>query len=182
MELQLKSRIKNIKLVIFDVDGVLTDGRIILSDSGEQVKEFDGHDGAGIKYLARAGLGVAVITGRRSRAVELRCKELGITAVEQGALDKIEAYDRLLKRFGVTDAEVCYVGDDLPDLPVMWRVGYPVAVRNARPEVRAAAHYVTRASGGHGAAREIVEKILKAQNKWKLIITRYQKTHQTKRS
>jgi 3-deoxy-D-manno-octulosonate 8-phosphate phosphatase (KDO 8-P phosphatase) len=172
----LKGGIEKVKLVIFDVDGVLTDGRIIISDSGEQVREFDAHDGAGMKYLLRAGLKVAILSGRRSRLVELRCKELGITDIEQGALNKIEGYERITKRFRVKDEEVCFVGDDLPDLPVMWRVGYPVAVATARPEVRAAARYVTRAEGGRGAAREVVEKILKSQGRWQLILSRYEAT------
>ena len=171
----MKGSLKNIKLVIFDVDGVLTDGRIVISDSGEQTKEFDSQDGAGIKFLQRAGLMAAVITGRESRVVALRCKELGITEVEQASTKKIEAYERILKRLGLKDEEVCYVGDDVVDLPVMWRVGYPVAVPNARPEVRRMARCVTKAGGGRGAVREIIEKILKAQGKWALIFARYEK-------
>jgi len=177
----LKSEIKKVKLVIFDVDGVLTDGRIILSDSGEQAKEFDSQDGAGIKYLQRAGLKAAVVTGRESKAVARRCEELGITVVEQGVLHKMDAYERIAKKLGLKDAEVCYVGDDLVDLPVMGRVGYPVAVANARPEVRAAARYVTKARGGRGAAREIIEKILKAQGRWALIFSRYEATRAPRR-
>ena len=177
----MKADIKKIKLVIFDVDGVLTDGRIIMSDSGEQTKEFDSQDGAGIKYLQRAGLMAAVVTGRNSKVVALRCKELGITEIVQGSTKKIEAYERILKRLGLKDEEVCYVGDDLVDLPVMWRVGYPVAVPNARPEVRAAARYVTKAGGGRGAAREVIEKILKAQGRWGLIFSRYEATRAPRR-
>ena len=171
----MKAGIRNVKLIIFDVDGVLTDGRLIISDSGEQTKEFDSQDGAGIKYLQRAGLTAAVITGRAAKVVALRCKGLGITEVEQGATRKLDAYARIVKRLGLKDEEVCYVGDDLVDLPVMWRVGYAVAVPNARPEVRKAAHYVTKAGGGRGAAREVIEKILKAQGKWDLILSRYEK-------
>ena len=170
----MKGAIRKVRLVIFDVDGVLTDGRIILSDSGEETKEFDVQDGAGVKYLFRAGLKAAVLSGRRSRVVMQRCGELGISVLEQGALNKVEAYERILKKTGATDAEVCYVGDDLPDLPVMRRAGYPVAVPNARPEVRAAARYVTRSAGGRGAAREIIERILKAQGKWGRILSRYE--------
>ena len=175
----MKGDIKKVKLVIFDVDGVLTDGRIIISDSGEQTKEFDSQDGAGIKYLQRAGLIAAVITGRVAKVVALRCKELGIAEVEQGATRKLDAYERIVKRLDLKDEDVCYVGDDLVDLPVMWRVGYAVAVPNARPEVRKAAHYVTKAGGGRGAAREVIEKILKAQGKWGLISSRYKQTRRT---
>lgn len=174
----MKDSLQRIKLVIFDVDGVLTDGRIIVSDSGEQTKEFDSQDGAGIKYLQRAGLIAAVITGRAAKVVALRCKELGIAEVEQGATRKLDAYGRIVKRLGLKDEEVCYVGDDLVDLPVMWRVGYAVAVPNARPEVRKAAHYVTKAGGGRGAARELIEKILKAQGRWGLIFSRYERARQ----
>ncbi len=177
----MNNRIGKVKLIIFDVDGVLTDGRIVFTESGDEIKQFDASDGAGIKFLRRAGLIGAVLSGRKSRIVARRCKELGIGIVEQGALDKIEAYERILKKLKLADEQVCYMGDDLPDLPVMWRVGYPVAVPNARPEVRQAAVHVTRAEGGRGAARELVEKILKAQGRWHLIFEKYERCRTRRR-
>jgi len=153
-----------IKMVIFDVDGVLTDGSIMLDSVGVELKRFHVQDGTGIKYLMRAGIRVAFLTGRQSAAVGFRARELGVEDVCQGAL---------VERHGLADDEVCYVGDDLPDIPVMRRVGLPVAVANARPEVIEAAKLVTQAAGGHGAAREVAEKILKDRGLWDSIIARY---------
>ena len=162
-----------IKLVIFDVDGVLTDGSIILDSAGNEQKNFNVQDGTGIKYLQRAGIKVAFLTGRQSPVVAFRAHELGVDDVCQGAKDKLAPYAKLLDKHGLHDAEVCYVGDDLPDVPVMRRVGLPVAVADARPEVIELAQYTTRAAGGRGAAREVAEKILKDQGLWESIIARY---------
>jgi 3-deoxy-D-manno-octulosonate 8-phosphate phosphatase (KDO 8-P phosphatase) len=164
-----------IRLVALDVDGVLTDGSITLTDSGEQIKTFHVRDGTGIKYLIRAGLQVALITGRSSRCVEYRAAELGVEYVFQGAKVKLEPYEALLEMSGLSDAQVACVGDDLPDLPLLRRCGLAVAVADAAEEVKAAADVVTAAAGGRGAAREVAELILKAQGKWDTILRRYDK-------
>ena len=161
------------KMVIFDVDGVLTDGKIMLDENGTETKSFNAMDGAGIKYLLRSGIGVAFITGRRSGAVALRARELGVEDVYQGVKVKLEAYEKLLEKHSLHDDEICYVGDDLPDIPVMRRAAFPVAVASARLEVKNEAAYVTRAEGGAGAAREVAERILKEQGRWDSIVSRY---------
>jgi len=167
-----------IKMVVFDVDGVLTDGRIILDDLGNEYKNFDAQDGSGIKYLLRAGLKVGLITGRQSAVVALRARELGIEDVYQGEKVKLRSFRKLLEKHRLNGSEVCYVGDDLPDIPVMRKSGFPVAVANARPEVRNEAAYVTTAEGGRGAAREVAELILKGQGKWDAILSRYYEDEQ----
>jgi len=162
-----------VRAVICDVDGVLTDGGIILCDDGTEAKRFHVWDGTGIKYLLRSGIEVAFLTGRESPVVVRRARELGVRHVRQGAKDKLPAYEELLAAMGVGDAEVCYVGDDLPDIPVMQRAGFAVAVSNAREEVRAVADHVTAAPGGQGAVRELAEFVLKAQGKWAALVARY---------
>ncbi len=165
--------IESVRAVVCDVDGVLTDGGIMLAEDGTETKRFNSHDGAGIHFLVEAGFQVAFLTGRESGAVARRAAELGVQHVRQGARDKIPAYQELLAAMGVSEAEVCYIGDDLPDLPVMRRAGWSVAPADARIEVRSAADYVTHAPGGRGAVREAVERILKAQGKWADIVRRY---------
>ena len=169
----MTEKAERIRLVAFDVDGVLTDGSITLTDGGEQIKSFSVTDGTGIKYLMRAGLDVALITGRSSRAVEHRAAELGIEYVFQGAKRKIEPYEALLEMTGLTDENVAYVGDDLPDIPILRRCGLGIAVADAADEVKEAADRITAARGGKGAAREVAEFILKAQDKWQQILARY---------
>jgi len=162
-----------IKMVVFDVDGVLTDGKIVLDMHGVETKSFNVQDGTGIKYLLRSDIRVGLITGRQSGVVSFRARELGIEDVYQGVKVKLEAYEKLVEKHGLHDEEVCYVGDDLPDIPVMRRVGLPVAVANARLEVKNEAAYVTQAEGGAGAVREVAEEILKGQGKWDTIMSRY---------
>ncbi|MCZ6602805.1 MAG: HAD hydrolase family protein [Planctomycetota bacterium] len=157
---------------MMDVDGVLTTGEIFVDAQGNESKVFHVHDGSGIIYLHRQGIRTALITGRRSKAVELRAKELGIEDVYQGAKDKIRPYEEIRSKRGLTDEEVCYVGDDLLDLPCLRKAGFPVAVSNATEEVKSVARYVTARSGGQGAIREVAELILKAQGKWKSIVDR----------
>jgi len=169
----LAERIRAVKLVIFDVDGVLTDGRIVLDDHGVESKFFDVRDGSGIKWLVRVGLDVAFLTGRQSHVVEVRAAELGVTRIHQGAKVKIDVYERLLNEAGLQDEAVAYAGDDLIDLPIMRRVGLALAPADARPEVKAAAHYVCREGGGRGAVREIVELILKGQGFWEQVTAPY---------
>ncbi len=163
-------RARRIKLLLMDVDGVLTDGRIYLQSlpdgSALEIKAFNAWDGAGLKMLRAAGIRTGVITGRGSAATDRRAHEVGMEFVFQEQPEKLPAYDEILRNAGVRDEEVAYIGDDLPDLPVLRRVGLAVAVANAAAEVKRAAHYVTKRTGGEGAVREVVELILKAQGKW----------------
>ncbi len=172
-EEQLRERARKITTVIFDVDGVLTDGSIILDSSGTEMKRFNVQDGSGLKYLRRSGYELAIISGRESAAVAARAADLGITQVYQGAKQKMQAYEDLKRRLDVSDEQVMYVGDDLPDVPVMRQCALSVAVADARPEVRAVAHYVTSAAGGRGAAREAAEWLLRLSGKWPSILERY---------
>ncbi|SPF44031.1 3-deoxy-D-manno-octulosonate 8-phosphate phosphatase [Syntrophobacter sp. SbD1] len=170
---ELKKRILPIRMMIFDVDGVLTDGRVIYLDDGSEIKEFDVQDGHGIKLLQRAGIEVALITGRACRAVGHRALALGITRVHQGAKVKLEPYEQLLAQTGFKEHETGYMGDDLIDIPVMRRAGFSVAVPNGTPHIFPYAHYVTRAGGGRGAAREVCEMILQVQGLWESTMRRY---------
>lgn len=149
-----------------DCDGVLTDGRITLREGGDEEKSFHTRDGQGLVLLHRAGLRTGIISGRRSRLVEWRGRDLGMTYVRQGAHDKVAVFDELLAEAGLEDAQVGFIGDDVADIPLMRRVGFAVAVADAADETRAAAHYVTRLNGGFGAVREVCELILKAQGRW----------------
>lgn len=169
---ELLARMRAVRMVAMDVDGVLTDGRIWLMEGGREMKQFHVHDGSGIKYLHRAGLRTALISGRESSAVYDRASELDITDVYQNVKRKVDALDELLGRHKLKVSEICYIGDDLPDIPVMRQVGFAVAVANARPEVRDVAHYVTQTRGGEGAVREVAEMLLKAQEKWESAIMR----------
>ncbi|NOZ24278.1 MAG: HAD-IIIA family hydrolase [Planctomycetes bacterium] len=165
--------IEDIKLISLDMDGVLSDGRIVVTDQGWEMKEFDVHDGHGIRMLYRAGLQAAIISGRESKAVAIRARDLGIEHCYLGIHNKIEALTEILAKVNLREDEVCVVGDDLPDMPIMRRCGYPVAVANARPEVKAIAAYVTTAHGGRGAVREVIEMVLKTQGKWDGVMARY---------
>lgn len=164
---------KNIKLLILDVDGVLTDGRIILDNEGNEFKAFHVRDGHGIRLLISAGVQVALITGRESKIVQRRAHELGITEVFQKCYKKIEAYEHLLQKLGVSGAETAYVGDDVVDLAIMDRVALPVAVADAAEEALQAAKLVTSKSGGKGAVREVCDLILKAQGRWEGLLDGY---------
>ena len=163
----------NVKMVIMDVDGVLTDGKIILDANGTESKAFYVQDGSAITYLHRAGIKTAIISGRASKVVELRAKELCIEDVYLGIHKKLDAYEQILKKYKIKDSEICYIGDDLIDLPILRKVGFSVAVPNAPSEVKEEVSYITDASGGYGAVREVTEKILKSQGKWNTIISRY---------
>lgn len=163
-----------IKLLLLDVDGVLTDGSIVYADDGTEIKRFHVRDGSGLKFWQRAGNRAAIVSGRTSKAVEMRAAELGVSPVLQGRPDKLPAFAEVLALTGLRPDEVCAIGDDLPDLPVLRRCGLAVAVADACPEVRAAAHYVTAAPGGRGAVREAVEWLLKSQGKWDDVLTFYQ--------
>src|SRR5579872_6737872 len=152
-----------IRLLVLDVDGVLTDGRLYYGARGEALKAFHVRDGHGIKALRRTGIEVAVISGRRSRAVALRCRELGIRHVIQGADDKLEAFARLRAQLRLQADDCACVGDDIPDVPLMRAVGLAFAVADAHPEARAAAHHATARAGGQGAVREICDRLLDAR-------------------
>jgi 3-deoxy-D-manno-octulosonate 8-phosphate phosphatase (KDO 8-P phosphatase) len=169
----MKNRIKKIKVLAMDVDGVLTDGKIIHDSDGKESKHFDVQDGYGIVIFQRTGMKTAIISARSAKSVMMRAEDLRIDKVYQDAYPKVFAYETMLKDFGVADKEVCFIGDDLPDVPILRRVGFPVAVRNASRDVKAHAKYVTRKVGGAGAVREVIELILKTQGKWKKILESY---------
>ncbi|CVK19963.1 KdsC family phosphatase [Sporomusa sphaeroides] len=162
-----------VKLIIFDVDGVLTGGHIIFGQEGEALKAFHCQDGMGISLAHKAGLKTAIITGRNSEIVRRRGTELNIGDIHQGAADKVTAMQELIKKHALTPEQIAYVGDDINDLPVMVQIGFPCAVANAVAEVKAVARYISGRPGGDGAVREIIEHILKAQGKWDRIIAEY---------
>lgn len=161
--MQLTERIKPLRLVTFDVDGVLTDGGLYLSDSGEEFKRFNSLDGHGLKMLRQSGVELAIITGRTSKCVELRAKNLGITRLYQGIEDKLAAMQSLLADLKLAPEQAAFMGDDVVDLPVMRRVGLALSVPDAPQIVRSHAHYVSQRDAGHGAVREVCELILAAQ-------------------
>jgi 3-deoxy-D-manno-octulosonate 8-phosphate phosphatase (KDO 8-P phosphatase) len=168
-------RARQIQVLLMDVDGTLSRGVCLLSHpdgTATELKIFDPRDGLGMNLARIAGLHTGVITGRKSAALEQRAKEMNLEYLYQKQPTKLPSYEEVLKRAGVSDAAVAYLGDDLPDLPVMQRVGLALAVADASDEVKAVAHYVTRARGGEGAAREAVELILKAQGKWEGLVSK----------
>ncbi len=160
------ARAARVRLLVLDVDGVLTDGGLLYGAAGEEIKRFDVHDGWALVAARRAGLAVCVISGRASAAVTRRMAELGITEVHQGIVDKPGRLREIVARLGLAPSEVAVMGDDLPDMPLLRSAGLALAPANAVPEVRQAAHWVTRRPGGHGAAREAIEMILKARKAW----------------
>ncbi len=164
--------LKSISLILLDVDGVLTTGQVIYNDAGQETKVFHVRDGLGIRMLMEAGLTVGIVTGRRSMALVHRCRNLGIHLLKEGVRDKAAALENILKETGMAAANVAFVGDDLPDLPIMRRVGVPIAVGDAHELVKQAAVLTTRAKGGCGAIREISERILKARGDWEPLIHR----------
>jgi 3-deoxy-D-manno-octulosonate 8-phosphate phosphatase (KDO 8-P phosphatase) len=169
----LTQRLAQIKLVIFDVDGVLTDGRLYYDNQGNEFKSFHVLDGHGMKQLQQAGIPIAIITARQSELVTKRMSDLGIRYVFQGARDKLAVFEQLLADLALSAEAVCYVGDDLLDLPIMIRSGLALTVPNAYPSVKSRAHYITQAAGGQGAAREVCDLILKAQDKLDSLIEHY---------
>lgn len=169
----LVDKIRKVKVLILDVDGVLTDGRIIISDDGQETKCFDVRDGHGLKLMKRAGINVIFLTGRKSRVVEHRARELGVDKVYQGVLDKLAIYREILAADNLLPEQVAYIGDDIVDLNVLRRVGLSVTVSDAHSEVRASVDLVTERPGGRSAVREVCELILKVQGKWDDLMTRY---------
>jgi 3-deoxy-D-manno-octulosonate 8-phosphate phosphatase (KDO 8-P phosphatase) len=163
-------RARGIRLLILDVDGVLTDGRLYFDAKGEALKVFHVRDGHGIKMVQRGGLEVALVSGRRSDAAFHRARELGVTRFYEGVRDKVAVLEELLTALHLTPPQAAAVGDELVDLPLFTRVGLAVAVADAVPEVGAAAHWVTSLSGGRGAVREVCDLLLKAQGRWEELI------------
>lgn len=166
-------RARDLALFLLDVDGVLTDGGIFYDEAGREVKRFHVHDGLGIRWLLQAGLEVGLLSGRTSRAVSLRARELGLSLVYQGVQDKWGVVQDLLDQRGWHPGQVAFMGDDLVDLPVLQRVGLSVGVPNGHPLVRRRVDYVTRLDGGAGAVREAAERILRARGQWKKIFDVY---------
>lgn len=166
----VRKRAAQIKVMLMDVDGTITDGSVTLlsqpDGSALEIKTFDAHDGQGMTLAHTAGLQLGVITGRESAALRRRMKEMRVVYVYEKQPNKIAAFEEILAKSGVKESEVAYLGDDLPDLPVMRRVGLAAAVGNAALEVKLAAHYTTKALGGKGAARELIELILKSKGIW----------------
>ena len=162
----VEKKAANIELLILDVDGVMTNGQILINDLGEEIKSFNVKDGQGLRLLLKAGIDVAIISGRLSRAVEHRAKDLGIKEVHLGVKDKETHCKKLMKRKKLKKDQVCCIGDDLPDLPMFNQAGFKIAVADAVEEVREAANLVTKNKGGNGAVREVCEWILKARNRW----------------
>lgn len=174
---QLRARARKIKLLLMDVDGVLTDGRIYYLPNPHggmfETKTFHSRDGLGLRFAHEAGLKTGILSGRSSPVVEYRAKELGIHFVQEAALEKLEPYQKMLHAAGLKSEQVCYMGDDIVDLPVLTRAGLAVGVNGGHPVLRRHVHYWTRNPGGLGAVREVVELILEAQGKWKGILGRH---------
>lgn len=171
--MDLKERALKIRLFLLDVDGVLTDGRLYYTSKGEEVKVFNVKDGLGIKLAQKAGIKVGVISGRKSRALVRRLRELKIQEVHLGYSRKLPAFESILRRLSVHPEEVAYMGDDYVDIPILRRVGFPVSVCDAPQEVKRHALYVTQARGGEGAVREVVELLLKLRGQWEEVMSEY---------
>lgn len=169
----LIEKIRKVKILILDVDGVLTDGRIIISDDGQETKCFNVRDGHGLKMIRRAGIEVIFLTGRKSMVVEHRARELGVEKVYQGSLDKLAVLMEILASGGISAEQVAYMGDDIVDLAVLSRVGFSIAVCDAHSEVLKVVDLVTQNPGGRGAVREVCEMIIKGQGKWEELTGRY---------
>lgn len=169
----IEERILPIRILLLDVDGVMTDGRIVYDAHGIESKFFNVKDGLGIKMLQRAGIAVGIISGRRSQVVENRAAELGISHVYQNALDKITPYTEILEKTGLADYQVAYMGDDIVDIPLLCRVGFAAAPADAVFEVRSRVHFVTNNAGGWGAVREVCDFLLKGQGSWEAVTERY---------
>jgi 3-deoxy-D-manno-octulosonate 8-phosphate phosphatase (KDO 8-P phosphatase) len=168
-----REKASRVTLLLLDVDGVLSDGRIVFDADGKESKAFHVRDGHGIKMLQRAGVEVGIITGRQSAVVEIRARELGIRLVRQGTLDKVAAWRDILKEKGLAPEQTAYVGDDIVDVPLMRGVGFAAAVADAEAHAAAAADYVATRPGGRGAVREIIEFLLHARGAWEAATAEY---------
>ena len=172
----IKEKLKGIKLLILDVDGVMTDGRIIMDNEGRETKNFNVRDGHGIKILQRYGIKVAILTGRQSKVVEYRAKDLEIDEIYQKVFNKKEIFQTILKKHKLSADAAAFMGDDIVDIPVLKSVGFSAAVADAIDVVKKSVDYVTKNKGGNGAVREVCEMILKAQDKWPEIAAKYEFT------
>ncbi len=170
---ELSGRLKKIKLLLLDVDGVLTDGRIIYDSRGHDMKFFDVHDGLGVYLLKKAGIPTILITAKGSRSIKPRARDMRVDAVFSDVSPKTKVLDKILKKYKVSLEEICFVGDDLVDLCLMRRVGFPIAVFNAALEIKQVAAYITTRYGGRGAVREVAELILESQGKWQGLVELY---------
>lgn len=170
----MNAKLKDICLLLVDVDGVMTDGRIIYDGNGLESKFFNVKDGHGIKMLQRHGVEIGIITGRTSIVVDIRARELGISIVYQGALKKLECYDEIKLKTGLSDDQIAYIGDDIVDVPVMRRVAFSASPSDGLQEVRNLADYVTSCAGGKGAVREVCDMIIKARGGWEEVVARYE--------
>jgi 3-deoxy-D-manno-octulosonate 8-phosphate phosphatase (KDO 8-P phosphatase) len=174
MKRNLQAKLKNIKMLILDVDGVMTDGRVIMDDRGQEIKNFDVRDGHGIKLVQRYGIKVVLLTGRQSEVVKHRAQDLGIKEIYQKVFNKKEVFARILKKNKLNAAEVAFIGDDIIDIPVLKAAGFSTAVADAMDVVKKSVDYVTQNSGGRGAVREVCEMLLQAQGKWPEIAAKYE--------
>lgn len=170
----MNQKLKDIRLLLLDVDGVMTDGGIVYDGNGLETKVFNVKDGHGIKMLQRHGIEVGIITGRTSIVVDIRARELGIDLVYQGALKKLDSYLDVKLKTGLDDSQIAYVGDDVIDVPVMRRVAFAAAPSDGLSEAKNAADYVTSCAGGRGAVREVCDLILKGRGLWDEVVTRYE--------
>jgi 3-deoxy-D-manno-octulosonate 8-phosphate phosphatase (KDO 8-P phosphatase) len=173
MEEYILEKAKKVKLLLLDVDGVLTDGRIIYDSRGRDMKFFDVHDGLGVSLLKKAGIPTILITAKGSRAIRPRARDMRVEEVFENISPKTQVLEKILKKYKVKVSEICFVGDDLVDLCLMKKVGFPVAVSNAAAEIKQVASYITLREGGRGAVREVTELILKSQDKWQEAIGQY---------
>ena len=173
---ELIDKAKKIKLLLLDVDGVLTDGRIVYDSHGRDMKFFDVHDGLGVYILKKAGIPTILITAKGSRAIRPRARDMEVETVYENISPKTKVLDKILKKYNVSSEEVCFVGDDLVDLCLMQSVGFPIAVLNAAAEIKQVADYITEREGGRGAVREVAELILKSQGRWDEAILSYNNT------
>jgi len=174
MDEEVLNRIRKIRLLMLDVDGVLTDGRIIMNDAGQESKHFDVKDGHGLKLIMRYGIDVVLLTGRSSSVVTHRAADLGIREVFQGILNKLDFFQQFITERGLSPEVVAYIGDDVVDIPVLKRIGFSVTVKDAVDEVKKKVHFITEQPGGRGAVREVCDLILKVQGKWDDVARRYE--------
>jgi len=170
---ELKARFRKVKLLLLDVDGVLTDGRIIYDSAGRDSKFFDVHDGLGVYCLHKFGINTIIITAKNSKTIGPRSKDMRVAEVFANIFPKTAVLNKILKKYRVAKDEICFVGDDLVDLSLMRKIGLPIATANASREIKEAASYVTNCTGGRGAVREVAELILKSQDKWEDVIEFY---------
>jgi len=174
MKKNLREKLLNIKMLILDVDGVMTDGRVIMDDSGREIKNFDVRDGHGIKLIQRYGIKVVLLTGRKSEVVKYRARDLEIKEVYQKVFNKKEVLSKILRKNKLDPSEVAFIGDDFIDIPVLKAVGFSAAVADALDIVKKTVDYVTQNKGGRGAVREVCEMLLQAQGKWPEIAAKYE--------